>query len=68
MPQAAQQYQQQGFLDAAMLPQPREAAGSLGGGEAGGGATLYRCRKCRGLVATSDNVLEVEQVRACVFV
>ncbi|KAI3431699.1 hypothetical protein D9Q98_004744 [Chlorella vulgaris] len=59
--QAAQQYQQQGFLDAAMLPQPREAAGSPGSGEVGGGATLYRCRKCRGLVATSDNVLEVEQ-------
>lgn len=57
--QAAQRYQEQGCLDAAALPQPEEAAV---GGAAADAATLFRCRKCRALVATAHNVVEVEQV------
>lgn len=53
--QAANHYQETGALPAAeALPAPSEPAG--------GGATLYRCRKCRCLVATSHNVVETEQV------
>ena len=53
--QAAQQYSETGVpsLDAAALSQPQEA---------GDGATLYRCRKCRGLVATQHNIVDTEQV------
>lgn len=54
--QAANHYQETGALPAAeALPVPAEPAG--------GGAALYRCRKCRCLVATSHNVVETEQVR-----
>ncbi|EFN52747.1 hypothetical protein CHLNCDRAFT_138334 [Chlorella variabilis] len=59
--QAAQQYRQNGRLDAVALPQPQEGAAGGGGGGGGGGATMYRCRKCRTLVATAHNVVEVEQ-------
>ncbi|KAL4420279.1 hypothetical protein ABPG77_005619 [Micractinium sp. CCAP 211/92] len=52
--QAANHYQETGALPAAeALPAPAEPAG--------GGATLYRCRKCRCLVATAHNVVETEQ-------
>jgi hypothetical protein len=51
--QAGQRYQETGWLDAAALSQPQEAAGE--------GAALYRCRKCRGLVATAHNIVETEQ-------
>lgn len=57
--QAAAQYSATGLpsLDAASLSQPQEAAAGADG------ATLYRCRKCRALVATQHNVVETEQVR-----
>ncbi len=52
-----------GYLDASALPQPQEvSAAGEGSGSSGGGATLYRCRKCRTLVATSHNVVATEQV------
>jgi HAD superfamily hydrolase (TIGR01509 family) len=50
--QAAVKFQATGELDAAALAAPT-AAGA-------GGATLYRCRKCRTLLATSDNILDTE--------
>ncbi|PRW33102.1 Dual specificity phosphatase 12 [Chlorella sorokiniana] len=55
--QAAAQYSATGLpaLDAAALSQPQEAAAG------DDGATLYRCRKCRALVATQHNVVETEQ-------
>ncbi|GAB4823746.1 hypothetical protein N2152v2_010792 [Parachlorella kessleri] len=46
-------YEETGLLDAASLAQPTDAGDN--------DATLYRCRKCRTLVATSHNVVEVEQ-------
>ena len=51
--QAAVQYQNTGSLDASMLSMPSVADSSKG-------AVLYRCRKCRTLLATTDNVLETE--------
>ncbi|PSC73919.1 Dual specificity phosphatase 12 [Micractinium conductrix] len=52
--QAAQHYQTTGGLpESSALPAPAEPAD--------GGATLYRCRKCRCLVATSHNVVDTEQ-------
>jgi dual specificity phosphatase 12 len=51
--QAAVNYHNTGTVDAAALNMP-----SIGDGK--GQATLYRCRKCRKLLATSDNVLETE--------
>lgn len=52
--QAAQHYQATGGLpEAAALPVPAEAPG--------GGAKVYRCRKCRCTVATSHNVVDTEQ-------
>ncbi|KAH7625022.1 hypothetical protein Ndes2526B_g00398 [Nannochloris sp. 'desiccata'] len=51
--QAAVQYHNTGTVDAAALNMP-----SIGDGK--GQATLYRCRKCRTLLATSDNILETQ--------
>lgn len=51
--QAAVRYHTTGILDASKLSMP-----SVDDGQ--GQATLYRCRKCRSLLATSDNILETE--------
>jgi len=51
--QAAVNYHNTGTVDAAALNMP-----SIGDGT--GQATLYRCRKCRTLLATSNNILETE--------
>lgn len=52
--QAAQHYHETGQLDAAALSAPQEGAAGRDG------KTIYRCRKCRGLVATQHNVVETE--------
>lgn len=51
--QAAVNYHNTGTVDTAALNMPSIADGK-------GQATLYRCRKCRTLLATSDNILETE--------
>ncbi len=51
--QAAVHYHNTGTVDAAALNMPSIADGK-------GQATLYRCRKCRKLLATADNILETE--------
>ena len=51
--QTAVQYHNTGTLDATTLSVPSVTDGQ-------GQATLYRCRKCRILLATSDNILETE--------
>lgn len=65
---AAQQYHETGTIDTSALAQPVEPALHGAGGISAGGSTttvapqpvLYRCRKCRCLVATAHNVVETE--------
>lgn len=49
--QAAAQFHMKGFINLDGLAQPHAGDGSAG-------AVLYRCRKCRTLVATAENVIE----------
>eukprot|EP00887_Chlorella_sp_A99_P000566 scaffold17.g566.t1 len=60
--QAARQYEQSGTLDAAALARPQEPGAAAAGGEpTPPPPAVYRCRKCRGLVATTHNVVETEE-------
>lgn len=53
--QVGREWQDSGYIDDARLaPLPEDGSAPAGDG----GATLYRCRKCRRLVATSRNAIE----------
>lgn len=54
--QAGREYEESGTIDTAALAAPAEP-----GADGGEGAALYRCRKCRALVATAHNLVEAEE-------